>query len=429
MNIIKIENIGKKYSLGVKEHHFSLRDSIVDFFKRKKKNNAEFWALKDVNFEVKKGEVLGIIGKNGAGKSTLLKILSRITPPTEGKIEMHGCVASLLEVGTGFNPELTGRENIFLNGTIIGMSQKEIIEKFDKIVEFSEIGKFLDTPVKRYSSGMYVRLAFSIAAHLEPEILIVDEVLSVGDIGFKKKCFEFFKKLKEKGTAIIIVSHDIATVRELCDRAMLLHEGKLVKIGKAEDIGNVYIYDNMSDEEKRIFDEEKERIEKAEKNLKYMKGRELEEERKKIELEKVKLEERKIKLAEITKVIFFDKDGKEKNVFQTGDGMSIRVYFKQNKKVPILNFGLGIYSQEDFYFGGFNSIRDRIDTKKAMSDGYYQINLKNIPFNENSFYLKLNVAGDNLNNYYDFVDKSKETFRVFSTNENPGNVSFNYNWE
>ena len=307
--LISIEHIGKKYNLGVKEHHFSLRDSIVDFFKNKKKNNTEFWALKDINFEVEKGETVGIIGRNGAGKSTLLKILSRITPPTEGRIEVRGCAAALLEVGTGFNPELTGRENIFLNGTIIGMSQKEIIEKFDKIVEFSEIGKFLDTPVKRYSSGMYVRLAFSIAAHLEPEILIVDEVLSVGDVGFRKKCFEFFQKLKEKGTAIIIVSHEIESIRKLCDRAMLLHEGKLVKIGKAKEVGNAYIYDNMTDEEKRIFDEEKERIEKAEKNLKYMEGRELEEERKRIELEKVKLEERKTKVAEITKVEFLDKDG------------------------------------------------------------------------------------------------------------------------
>lgn len=245
--IIKIEGIGKKYSLGQKEAYCSLRDNIADFFKGKKKEKSEFWALKDVSFEVQKGEVIGIIGRNGAGKSTLLKILSRITPPTEGKIEMRGRVASLLEVGTGFNPELTGRENIYLNGAIMGMSKKEIAEKFDAIVEFSEIGKFLDTPVKRYSSGMYVRLAFSVAAHLDPEILIVDEVLAVGDVSFQKKCLGKMGDVAKGGRTILFVSHSMAAVEKLCHRSVLLEKGKIIAIGKTSEVIDKYLEKNEED--------------------------------------------------------------------------------------------------------------------------------------------------------------------------------------
>jgi lipopolysaccharide transport system ATP-binding protein len=201
----------------------------------------EFWALKDVSFEVKQGEVVGIIGRNGAGKSTLLKILSRITEPTEGRIEIEGRVASLLEVGTGFHSELTGRENIFLNGAILGMSRVEIKRKFDEIVSFAEIEKFLDTPVKRYSSGMYVRLAFAIAAHLEPEILIVDEVLAVGDVQFQKKCLGKMDSVARKGRTVIFVSHNIGAVTQLCGRAILLERGALVDSGDAATVANRYL--------------------------------------------------------------------------------------------------------------------------------------------------------------------------------------------
>jgi len=247
-SIIKISNIGKKYTLGVKEPYYSLRDTIVDFFTGKKKKGDEFWALKNVSFEVQRGEVIGIIGRNGAGKSTLLKILSRITPPTEGKIEMHGRVASLLEVGTGFNPELSGRENIYLNGAILGMSKKEIDEKFDAIVEFSEIGKFLDTPVKRYSSGMYVRLAFSVAAHLEPEILIVDEVLAVGDANFQKKCLGKMGDVAKGGRTVLFVSHNMGAVKQLCDRCVFLEKGEVKMVGETGDVLQKYLGENVNSE-------------------------------------------------------------------------------------------------------------------------------------------------------------------------------------
>lgn len=208
----------------------------------------EFWALKDVNFTVQAGEVVGIIGANGAGKSTLLKVLSQITPPTEGEINIHGRVGSLLEVGTGFHPELTGRENIFLNGAILGMKRAEIAERFDKIVAFAGIEKFLDTPVKHYSSGMYVRLAFSVAAHMEPDVLIVDEVLAVGDSEFQKKCLGKMSEIRSKEhRTILFVSHNMNAIRQICNRAILLEKGRIIDIGEVNKVVDKYIGDTNSE--------------------------------------------------------------------------------------------------------------------------------------------------------------------------------------
>ena len=218
----------------------------MDWFKTRRKRPFEaqkeaFWALKDISFEIEQGEVIGIIGRNGAGKSTLLKILSRITEPTSGRIHIKGRVASLLEVGTGFHPELTGRENIFLNGAILGMSKVEIKRKFDEIVAFSEIEKFLDTPVKRYSSGMYVRLAFAVAAHLEPEILIVDEVLAVGDVAFQKKCLGRMQDVSKRGRTVIFVSHNMGIILHLCNQVLLLSEGQIKHQGDARQGVETYL--------------------------------------------------------------------------------------------------------------------------------------------------------------------------------------------
>jgi len=252
--VITVENLGKKYTLHhqQREQYIALRDVITNGVRNFSKkifspftphsspltaSQEDFWALKDVSFEVKQGDRIGIIGRNGAGKSTLLKILSRITEPTTGSIRIKGRVASLLEVGTGFHPELTGRENIFLNGAILGMGRVEIKKKFDEIVDFAEIEKFLDTPVKRYSSGMYVRLAFAVAAHLEPEILIVDEVLAVGDAQFQKKCLGKMEDVSAKeGRTVLFVSHNMATISSLCQRCFLLDAGKLIKMGQTSDV-------------------------------------------------------------------------------------------------------------------------------------------------------------------------------------------------
>ncbi|HXE95480.1 MAG TPA: ABC transporter ATP-binding protein [Dongiaceae bacterium] len=262
--VITVENIGKKYTIShqQREDHSSLRDALAknlsSFGKklaapflhrsrfpvpgsRSSASHEDFWALKDVSFEVKQGERIGIIGRNGAGKSTLLKILSRITEPTVGSIRIKGKVACLLEVGTGFHPELTGRENIYLNGAILGMGRQEIRKKFDEIVDFSEIEKFLDTPVKRYSSGMFVRLAFAVAAHLEPEILIVDEVLAVGDAQFQKKCLGKMEDVSVKeGRTVLFVSHNMGAVSQLCTQGIILCDGKLVQIGTIREAVTTY---------------------------------------------------------------------------------------------------------------------------------------------------------------------------------------------
>lgn len=234
---IRVENLGKQFRLGQSQVPYrTLRESIASLGKRKRFGSETFWALRDVSFEVKRGEVVGIIGRNGAGKSTLLKLLSRITEPTTGAIDIYGRVASLLEVGTGFHPELSGRENIFLNGAILGMKRREIAKKFDEIVAFAEVEKFIDTAVKHYSSGMYLRLAFAVAAHLEPEILVVDEVLAVGDAAFQKKCLGKMEDVAIQGRTVLLVSHNLSVIESLCQWGILLRQGIVENRGDLKQI-------------------------------------------------------------------------------------------------------------------------------------------------------------------------------------------------
>jgi lipopolysaccharide transport system ATP-binding protein len=242
MKTIRVENISKRYYLGDRLPN-SLRDLVTRFVRPKGNpaNKNELWALRDVSFEVEEGETLGIIGRNGAGKSTILKVLSRITKPTAGTATIRGRVGSLLEVGTGFHNELTGRENIYMNGAILGMRRAEIDRKFDEIVAFSEIEQFLDTPVKHYSSGMYTRLAFSVAAHLEPEILIVDEVLAVGDTGFQNKCIGKMDEVSRSGKTVLFVSHNLGSLSQICKNGLLLHNGRVQSHGTIQDTVNEYL--------------------------------------------------------------------------------------------------------------------------------------------------------------------------------------------
>ena len=249
---ISVQGIGKRYRIGAKDRaHRNLREAVVDLaavpikrlcrIGRRPEPEELIWALRNVAFEVQPGEVVGVIGRNGAGKSTLLKILSRITEPTEGRVELRGRVASLLEVGTGFHPELTGRENIYLNGTILGMKKVEIERKFDAIVDFSEIEKFIDTPVKHYSSGMYVRLAFAVAAHLDPEILLVDEVLAVGDAAFQKKCLGKMDEAAKGGRTVLFVSHNISAIKNLTERSLYLEYGAVAAYNRSDEVVQQYL--------------------------------------------------------------------------------------------------------------------------------------------------------------------------------------------
>jgi ABC-type polysaccharide/polyol phosphate transport system ATPase subunit len=251
--ILEIRNVSKKFRiLHEQDPYLNIRESLVTLFKPKKYTKEEFYALKDVSFSVAQGESLGIVGRNGAGKSTLLKILSKITPPSSGSIIERGRTASLLEVGTGFHPELTGRENIFLNGSILGMRRREIVSKFDEIVDFSGVEKFLDTPLKRYSSGMQLRLAFSVAAFLEPEILIIDEVLAVGDAEFQKKCMGKMESVAKTGRTILFVSHNLAAITNLCSRVVMLKNGQVDMIGDPYKTVSHYLDSNKSIDQQGI---------------------------------------------------------------------------------------------------------------------------------------------------------------------------------
>jgi len=260
--VIRADGLAKRYSLGEHQAAYgTLRESLSHLGRRIRRREhhaeaAEIWALRDVSFEVRQGEVLGIIGRNGAGKSTLLKVLTRITTPTAGRVEIRGRVGSLLEVGTGFHPELTGRENVYLNGSILGMKRREIDARYDAIVEFSGVEKFIDTPVKRYSSGMYVRLAFAVAAHLEPEILLVDEVLAVGDAEFQRRCLGRMEELGSSGRTVIFVSHQLPAVAQLCDRALQIESGYVVGNGPPVDVIASYLHQTHSSGTERTWTED-----------------------------------------------------------------------------------------------------------------------------------------------------------------------------
>jgi lipopolysaccharide transport system ATP-binding protein len=322
--VIKVEGLSKHYILNKQAQQKSdtLYENFIHGLKNikqitQKKETQDFWALKDVNFEIQQGDRVGIIGRNGAGKSTLLKILSRITPPTKGKIEYTGRLAALLEVGTGFHGDLSGRENIYLNGSILGMTKHEIDRKFDEIVSFSEIEKFLDTPVKRYSSGMYVRLAFSVAAHLEPEILIVDEVLAVGDAAFQKKCLGKMNDVSTKeGRTILFVSHQMGAIQNLCNKGIYLRSGEMINYGEISDVIKNYLaVGNSSSNSVFTFEEQ----------VNYKKSN-----------------------IYFTQVELRDKNGNLCSDYPVGDSIDIHIQFESLINIEGTVIGFGILSSLDF---------------------------------------------------------------------------------
>jgi lipopolysaccharide transport system ATP-binding protein len=352
---IKVENLSKKYVIG-KQKDSSLRGTLSNLFKSNKSDEDEFWALKDVNFEINKGDVIGIIGKNGAGKSTLLKILSQITAPTEGRIEINGRVASLLEVGTGFHPELTGRENIYLNGTILGMSRKEVKAKFDEIVDFSGVEKFIDTPVKHYSSGMYVRLAFAVAAHLEPEILIIDEVLAVGDAEFQKKCLGKMQDVAQHGRTVIFVSHNMAAVQNTCSKCIVLKNGEIDFQG------------SVSDSIKNYFKNEFNKTEKTNFPLVF-------------------------KNIEINDFSVFDKDGDNCNRLVLGGLYNILLTLKNLSTPKLLNIRIQIFGEDDILLSTLNTSHAYEYTSIAIDDNVnFNCQISKLSLSPGNYYLSIEIA-------------------------------------
>ncbi|MES2680308.1 MAG: ABC transporter ATP-binding protein [Bacteroidota bacterium] len=355
-SIIKVEGLSKKYVLN--KNLANKSDTLYSSFIRlarnpgtliKKAETEDFWALRDVSFEIKPGDRVGIVGRNGAGKSTLLKILSRITPPTSGRIEYSGRMASLLEVGTGFHGDLSGRENIYLNGSILGMTKQEIDKKFDEIVDFAEVEQFLDTPVKRYSSGMYVRLAFAVAAHLEPDILIVDEVLAVGDAQFQRKCLGKMEDVSTReGRTILFVSHNIQAVQKLCNTGIYLQKGVLIEKNSIEKIVNRYLQSNDGGLSEYI-------IEKPE----------------------------DAKLAYVKKISVENKNGKPLNLIAVGSAWQVRIVFSVINPVEHFIIGLGVSTAfdlpvrtswsipQDIGVGEYEMIFDNSDL--MLTSGYYKL--------------------------------------------------------
>lgn len=392
--VIKFEHVYKQYRLGVVGTGTLSHDLNRLFAKlmgkedptRKvgvsntlsKREGDYVWALQDINFELNDGEVLGVVGKNGAGKSTLLKLLSRVTAPTSGEIKVKGRIASLLEVGTGFHPELTGRENIYLNGAILGMTKKEIDSKFDEIVEFSGVAKYVDTPVKRYSSGMYVRLAFAVAAHLEPEILIVDEVLAVGDAEFQKKAIGKMQSVSRSGRTVLFVSHNLTAVEQLCTRGILLQAGQLVMAGPIHDITTAY---------------------------------------KKASVDINTLKRSGTRLVQFDKYHIMDMDKRETDEFWLGESFKVAAAFVANENVDYVDMTLDIRNDANEFIGHVTSADDLLEIKD-MEKGErrkVEITVHNINFAPGTYYISLWLGNrygtfDYIENCIRFNIKQGDTF-------------------
>ena len=362
---IRVEKLSKMYRIGAKESQpqtliETLRRATAspfDYLRRTLRPPREeeiFWALRDVSFEVKHGEVVGIIGRNGAGKSTLLKILSRITEPTSGRAVIKGRVGSLLEVGTGFHPELTGRENIFLNGAIMGMSGNEIQRKFDEIVDFSGVEKFIDTPVKRYSSGMYVRLAFAVSAHLEPDILIVDEVLAVGDAEFQKKCLGKMKSAsKGEGRTVLFVSHNMAAIRNLCEKTIVLKDAKIAFFGATADSVSQYLSTTKAEKTDRVLKENT--LRKGTGELRF------------------------------TRYAIEDKNNKNISCAISGEGCRIVLFYETHAPVTAVNVGIAIFNSEGIRLSSLAASLLNKSFSKMPSTGKFVFTIPKLSLNEGEY--------------------------------------------
>ena len=411
--VIKVENLSKNFKIP-HEKTDTLRGSFVNLLK--KKTYESFKALDKVSFEVKKGEFFGIIGRNGSGKSTLLKILAGIYEPDQGKIEINGGVSPFLELGVGFNMELSGRDNIYLNGSVLGLKKKEIDEKYDAIVEFSELKRFIDQKLKNYSSGMQVRLAFSVAIYANKDILLMDEVLAVGDSNFQAKCIDEFNKYRDLGKTVILVAHDVAMVQRYCDRAMLLRKGKIEKIGSPRKVVESYIYQNMNDEERRIFEEEKEiknsnsedGNEDSKDETKGFKGN---------------------KVAKITKVEFLDNKGKKKNVFKTGEDICARVYYQAKKEIRKPVFGVAIFTQDGINLAGPNTKTSEFKIDKINGKGFINFHIIRNQFFTGTYEFTAALFNWDCNIPLDLKEK-KYVFKIVSTETNQyGIFKLKHIWE
>ena len=395
-NVIEVESVSKLFKIQHEKKH-TLYENIFSIITRSGKTFEEFHALKNVSFSVKKGEFFGLIGENGSGKSTLLKILAGILQPTSGNVKVNGRIAAFLELGVGFQQELSATENIYLYSSIMGLSRKEVDKRIDKIFEFSGLKKFADTKLKNFSSGMVVRLAFSTAIETDPDVFLVDEVLAVGDMEFQQKCFDKFLEFKKQGKTIILVTHDLGIVRRFCDKVLLLEEGDVIIEGKPDDVLNKYIYDKPLDE--NISDE-------------------------------IKSKQRKsfgTKDLIIESVSFLNIKKAESTTFKPGETVLINVQFNAFKKIKNPVFGIAIYDEENSLCFGSNTNIQLIDIKEVLGKGKLEITIKNLPFIQGKYYLTIACHSTDAKTVYDWQEK-KYSFQVIPVKQDSGKTFIDCDW-
>jgi len=374
---IVVEDLSKKYELGALSHETMLRERLVNFFlgsfRKRTDKNEIIWALKNVSFRIGEREVVGIIGRNGAGKSTLLKVLSKITYPTSGRVQVRGRVASLLEVGTGFHEELTGRENIYLNGSILGMKKKEVEAKLDAILNFAGVERFVDTPIKRYSSGMRLRLGFAVAAHLDPDILIIDEVLAVGDAGFQKKCLNAMEDLRSGGRTVLFVSHNMAAVENLCTRAIWIDDGEIRQDGPAHEVIETYM-STFASSQQATMDLTQVESRRGSGEIRY------------------------------TGFEFLTKDGQQQTVIRSGDSLTLRLHFHTKESVHYPYFGLRLFTELGTLITETGTWHHGISIPEMPpGDGYIDLEVDSLNLMPARYLLTLGISGDGLK-LYDGLD-------------------------
>lgn len=377
---ISINNVSVKYKL-FHERSLTLKETAINFLKGKRDKYEYLWALNGISISIKKGETVGIIGQNGSGKSTLLKVIAKILEPSEGKIQYNGKLSAMIELGAGFSAELTGEENIYLNGAILGLSKNDIHEKFDEIVEFAELEKFIDIPVKNYSSGMYMRLGFALSTAVDPDILIIDEILAVGDESFQKKCFKKINEFKQKGKTIIIVSHDLNSIERMCDKAYLIKEGKLVSDGTPKDVIKFY----------RVL------ISKGEIKVANIDSRQGSGE------------------VRIKDVRFYNGSGSETDFFKTGDMLKVKIGYHASKKIGKPVFGIAIYSEGGVQINGPNTKLSGFELDFIQGDGELEYIIKLLSLLDGNYYITVSIFDNNCIHPYDYWDKCRK-FHVSNSN-------------
>ncbi|HHN94516.1 MAG TPA: ABC transporter ATP-binding protein [Anaerolineae bacterium] len=420
---IIFDNVTKKFTLH-RERGRSFQEVALNLFRRRRPplQEEEFWALRNVSFTVEHGETVGLIGPNGAGKSTALKLITRIIQPTAGRITINGRVGALLELGAGFHPDLTGRENIYLNGSILGLSREEIRRKLDVIVSFSELERFIDVPVKHYSSGMYVRLGFSIAVHTDPEILLVDEVLSVGDQNFQHKCLERIREMQQEGVTIFFVSHGLDQVRRLCSRAIWLNEGTVQAEGRVDDTISAYLRHAAEEEESRLqLVAEEETAEEPE---------EPEEDTEEEEPEPEELHRWGTQEIEIVAVSFLDDAGQERNVFRVGEPWTVRLRYRAVQPIERPVFGLAVHRDDGVHVCGPNTQFGNLVIPAVEGEGEVLYRVPHLPLMEGTYHVSVSSHNWADTVMYDYHDRLY-TFRVrqVGTGERYGLVSLGGTWE